>query len=339
MRPAVLRLRQPGPEARPKLARSVTRRAEAGEAGLETRPAEGKRRMSAVRLTTRNAPDIGREAEAVTRAARGACGHAGRVRRGLCSGGLFALLFETRNVFARGLSNEQSDNAGEMFRSAERGEGIHWRPWPCRHCDAGLSPIGFIVRSSEAGSAIREDEPERLAASQIALLQSWVSKCCHLPEQQLSLPKIAEGSEHEVFLRADVAQVFKLTRPHTFGESYFLKENIVHQRNCSPLDYLIRLRLWKKVFGSAPSDLGITTTGQIVTEQKYIAGDLPNQDRVNEFLESSGFIDVKHQCFLWKKPFEEFDIWLGDARDENFVETPKGIVPIDIRMWFASKTE
>ena len=39
---------------------------------------------------------------------------------------------------------------------------------------------------------------------------------------------------------------------------------------------------------------------------------------------------------LWKKAYTEFDVWLGDARDENFVQTPLGIVPIDVRMWFTN---
>ena len=33
---------------------------------------------------------------------------------------------------------------------------------------------------------------------------------------------------------------------------------------------------------------------------------------------------------------DDFDVWLGDARLDNFVQTKAGIVPIDIRVWFAS---
>ena len=36
----------------------------------------------------------------------------------------------------------------------------------------------------------------------------------------------------------------------------------------------------------------------------------------------------------WRK---ESEIWLGDARDENFVLTTDGIVPIDIRLWIVEK--
>ena len=128
--------------------------------------------------------------------------------------------------------------------------------------------------------------------------------------------------------------VFKTTRLGTYGESYYLHENRVYQRQCSPLEYLIRLTLWDEVFHSAPQSLGIATSGQIISAQPYITGGLPTQETVDEFLLASGFSDVKRHCFLWKKTYGTFDIWLGDARDENFVETPLGLVPIDVRMWF-----
>ncbi len=42
---------------------------------------------------------------------------------------------------------------------------------------------------------------------------------------------------------------------------------------------------------------------------------------------------MKRNCWLWKGTFDDLEIWVGDARDDNFVETPKGIVPIDVRVW------
>jgi hypothetical protein len=30
------------------------------------------------------------------------------------------------------------------------------------------------------------------------------------------------------------------------------------------------------------------------------------------------------------------EIWIGDARSDNFVLTPEGMVPIDIRIWGVS---
>jgi hypothetical protein len=57
---------------------------------------------------------------------------------------------------------------------------------------------------------------------------------------------------------------------------------------------------------------------------------------VDAFLSSSGLEPVRKDCYLWKTRSEDFDIWAGDTRDENFVSTDLGIVPIDIRMWFTN---
>jgi len=140
-----------------------------------------------------------------------------------------------------------------------------------------------------------------------------------------------------VFLDAPNAKVFKVTRIGIYGESYYLVRNIVNQRNCAPLEYLLRLRFWKKVFKSAPRDLGITDAGQIVSTHEFLTGIEPTQEAVDSFLELAGFTAARQDCWLWKREYPEagFNIWLGDARKDNFVQTGLGIVPIDIRMWQA----
>jgi hypothetical protein len=152
----------------------------------------------------------------------------------------------------------------------------------------------------------------------------------------MELPKFAEGSEHAVYLETSTS-VLKLTRPGTYGESYYLAENgMVFQQSCWPLEYLIRIRLWDHIFGNAPRPVGITPAGQIVSRQPYIAGDPPSQPDVDEYLLQSGLEAVKQSRWLWKKsyPDEEYDVWVGDARNDNFVLTIAGMVPIDLRLWF-----
>ena len=175
-------------------------------------------------------------------------------------------------------------------------------------------------------------------------MKQWIAKCSHAVETEIHFPQLAEGSEHLVFLDAASATIFKATRPNIFGESYYLDAaGKMNQKNCSPLEYLIRLRLWKKLFASAPRDLGITDQGQIVSVQKFItaknpAHPIPTQATVDSFLIEAGMSAVKQQYWLWKRTYPEFEIWLGDARDDNFVETDAGIVPIDIRLWFSGYT-
>jgi hypothetical protein len=96
------------------------------------------------------------------------------------------------------------------------------------------------------------------------------------------------------------------------------------------------MRWWEKLFSSAPDPVGMTETGQIVSRQRFIKGDpYPPQEDVDRFLLDAGAVAVRQNCWLWKKPDVESgtEIWIGDARSDNFVLTPEGIVPIDIRLW------
>jgi hypothetical protein len=130
--------------------------------------------------------------------------------------------------------------------------------------------------------------------------------------------------------------VWKATKPGLFGENYFLSEGKVTQKNCSPLDYLLRLRFWWETFAqSAPIAFGITRKGQIVSQQKFIKGTPPSQTEVDAFLKDEGFLPVRQECWLWEifSAHEHCYVGLGDARSDNFVYTPYGIVPIDIRLW------
>ena len=135
------------------------------------------------------------------------------------------------------------------------------------------------------------------------------------------------------------ASVIKQTRLRTYGEYYYLAENgMVYQENSDPIEYLIRLRLWEKLFGGAPDALGMTAEGQFVSRQKFISGIPPTQQQIDEFLVQANLTPVRQDRWLWKKSYQEegYEIWVGDAREDNFVLTPEGVVPIDLRLWFTS---
>ena len=153
----------------------------------------------------------------------------------------------------------------------------------------------------------------------------------------MSLPRVSEGSEHRVYFDEEKGLVFKATKPGLFGESYFIADGKITQKNCSPFDYIVRLRLWKHVFDSAPVHLGITPDGQIVSSHEFISGEPPTQPEVDAFLEREGFVPVRKKYWLWEKPYplDAFAIGLGDARADNFVKSSAGIVPIDVRLWIS----
>jgi len=56
---------------------------------------------------------------------------------------------------------------------------------------------------------------------------------------------------------------------------------------------------------------------------------------VDQFFVKAGALAVRQRCWLWKTvdADPESEIWIGDARSDNFVSAAEGIIPIDIRIW------
>ncbi len=152
----------------------------------------------------------------------------------------------------------------------------------------------------------------------------------------MSLPRLDEGSEHLVLFDAQTTEVVKVTRPGTYGDYYEIIDGRINQFDSTPREYLLRMRWWEKLFSSAPNPIGMTETGQIVSRQRFIQGDSdPLQEKVDQFLVDAGAVAVRQSCWLWKKvdSESEIEIWIGDARSDNFVLAQVGMVPIDIRIW------
>lgn len=221
-----------------------------------------------------------------------------------------------------------------MLPPAASCQELRWRPWPCSKCAGGLTAIGYLFRGEGADSAVRFDQPEKVVAAQSGRLVEFVNSCRHRKEVSISVPWLTRGSEHNIFLSESGENVYKRTITGVFGETYHLdQEGKIFQQKAFPDGYLVRMRFWHKLFPGAPTPLGVTALGEIVSAQPFVSGNIPTQESVDRFLEESGFKAVKKHCFLWKQSSTAFPIWLGDTRDENFVETDAGIVPIDIRVW------
>lgn len=162
-----------------------------------------------------------------------------------------------------------------------------------------------------------------------------MESCPHTQWHSGALHRLDEGSEHIVYLAPGGQEVVKLTKPGIYGDIYYLEGTRVCQRCATPGDYLIRLLSLQNNFDFAPVAVGITPHGQIATRQPFVQGEPPTQEEVDGFLSGEGLEPVKQSCWLWKKPDPEAEVeyWIGDARADNFVKTPNGIVPIDLRMW------
>jgi hypothetical protein len=219
-----------------------------------------------------------------------------------------------------------------MLRAPQSYERLRWRPWPCPRCCRGLSAVGFLIGRIDTGLQVSASSPEEIGRLQAGALKNFAQSCEHNQTVELTAASLLHGSEHLVYF-SPPGSVYKLTRPGMYGESYYLVDGIINQKNCSPLEYLLRLRFWRKLFQAAPRDLGITEAGQIVSTDRFIVGRPPPQEQVDKFLQDAGLTPVKQQYWLWKRSYSDFALWVGDARSDNFVLTDSGIVPIDIRVW------
>ena len=124
---------------------------------------------------------------------------------------------------------------------------------------------------------------------------------CPHNEKQFPVVKLSHGSEHNVYLEQQFREcVVKSTLPGLYGDKYYLKDGTVFQQACTPYEYLVRLRLWKKIFGFAPSDVGISESGQIISVQGIVPGEMPSQEEVNEQIVYAALTPSK-------------DLWLDNA--------------------------
>lgn len=217
---------------------------------------------------------------------------------------------------------------------------IRWRPWPCDACRAGTTTFDFLRRRQEASGKFPKGIWNRVVGQlqrrESKWLIEWTKKCSHFSEIVISLPELARGSEHAVYLDEQSASVIKLTLPGCFGDYNYFEGRRICQAQSTPLQYLNRLLIWRSIFGNAPTAVGMTEDGRIVTKQKFIKGDPPTQTQVDRYLDASGMIPWRKEFFLWKSPkFPNLtQVGIGDTRDENFVISAGGIVPIDIRFWW-----
>src|SRR5262249_1301532 len=158
---------------------------------------------------------------------------------------------------------------------------------PCPACSGGVTAIGFLHECSAASPDVLEGTPEEIAGKQSGLLLEWAQRCPHTTLSVAHLPKLGGGSEHIVFFQEETpSQVVKCNREGIYGEIYYIEDGRINQWNCSPFQYLLRLRLWKKLFGVAPKDCGITPLGQIVSTAQFISASKSQYDSLLAAIEA-----------------------------------------------------
>ncbi|MCB1206525.1 MAG: hypothetical protein KDN18_19860 [Verrucomicrobiae bacterium] len=234
---------------------------------------------------------------------------------------------------------EHAEDGGGDRADAADVASVRWRPWPCPSCGGKTTAIGFLVRCLGSNPPVpnlaRNETIDWFKDWEARQLLSWVEGCSHFSWTDLTLTRLDEGSEHLVLFDHGTSEVVKITRPGTYGDYYEVAEDRVHQYDCTPSEYLLRMIWWQELFSAAPVTIGITESGRMVSRQKFFAGEPPTQKEVDEFLIDAGLTAVKPSCWLWKKSEAKVgaEIWVGDARADNFVSAEGGIIPIDLRIW------
>jgi len=227
---------------------------------------------------------------------------------------------------------------GDSARPADI-EVIRWRAWPCESCRGSATALSFLVRclgsNPEVSATDRNEVIDWFKKWEADRLLDWVKSCEHTSWTDTRLPRLAEGSEHLVLFDEATAEVVKITHPGLYGDYYEVTSGRISQFDSAPAEYLLRMRWWEKLFSAALDPIGMTKGKQIVSRQRFISGEPPAQSQVDRFLVEAGLIPVKQSCWLWKKEAgdSEVEVWVGDARADNFVSAGGEIIPIDIRIW------
>jgi hypothetical protein len=161
------------------------------------------------------------------------------------------------------------------------------------------------------------------------------------------LPLVSdETGEHEVRFREDDRRVVKKTWPGTFGMMPEWSAKGWYPGFATPLDYLRRFTLHNFIFqddvqleGVIVSDKPVTLIGAVeggcslvISQRWLIAADAenphPTLEEIATFMTELGFTPLPDSFFGWYR--EADGVLVLDAKPDNFVKTPDGILPFDL---------
>jgi Serine/Threonine/Tyrosine Kinase found in polyvalent proteins len=210
------------------------------------------------------------------------------------------------------------------------------------HGDLAADAAAYLAESASAVESLSGNTKE--IDRQAACLVEWARKRNVLltDDHTAGLEKHqSTTAEHEVFYRVSDNRAVKRTHAGTFGVT---NEPKGKQRHATPLFYLRRLELMNRVFGSDLQLEGVTfgksfiigARGEkpcLVISQPWIdAADEnnphPTETEIEKFMESLGFSPLTGAFFGWRN--EEKGITVLDARPDNFINSPAGVIPIDL---------
>lgn len=182
-----------------------------------------------------------------------------------------------------------------------------------------------------------------------ARLRRWAEEAgCVIAEADWhALPLVsAATAEHEVRYRAADHRAVKRTWPGTFGFVPGRAGGRWMPQAATPQEYLRRQRLQNDLFqddirlegvmvGEGPSlVIGQSAGGlSLVISQPWLdaadpARPHPSEAQIAAFLEKMGFTPIFDALFGWRQ--EDGPLIILDAKPDNFLLTPAGLLPIDL---------
>lgn len=188
--------------------------------------------------------------------------------------------------------------------------------------EGSATPRNTLTQRLARAARLFSRPDDRLRAEETELLRC-LDQGLLTGELPAALPDFI-GSEHEVW--SDGQRVIKATLPGTFGRRWG------RRRFALPSEYLRRIQLTEKNFGVSWEVLGLVREVgrvRIITRQPFIHGLPPTEEMIRREFASLEFAFYHHRLGdLW---YREADNLLAfDVESGNVVQTPCGLVPIDI---------
>lgn len=218
---------------------------------------------------------------------------------------------------------------------------------PSPRCYRGPQGLG-----EEAARALEQNSRPNSGGSGLeeqAFLRQWAEEegCLIPPSAWESLHLVADHTlEHQVRFRESDYRAVKRTLPGSFGFVPAPDGSKWVPRPANAGEYLHRLHLQNLIFGDeiqleggmvvtgGPFILGQPTGGfAFVISQPWLeAADnkqqYPSEAAVDEFLRGMGFERLLNAFYGWRSTDQSLVIL--DAKPDNFIATPDGILPIDL---------
>ncbi len=206
-----------------------------------------------------------------------------------------------------------------------------------------------LVEAAEAIAGASARPGQSLAEVQVEHLLAWAeqTKCLIAESDFLTLPLACdETGEHEVRYRESDQRAVKRTWPGTFGMMPEFSMAGWVPGYATPLEYLQRFELQNLIFRDQVWLEGVIHTGEksklvgavdggcsLVISQPWLVAANPEEphpsdDEIDALMRERGFAPLPNSFFGW---FRESDnILICDAKPDNFIMSPGGILPIDL---------